>query len=93
MMLRILFRTVGLLFAIGLVPTLSAQNTASTLDGSPTNTPGLVFFEKHMRPLLENRCTKCHSAKANELPPTNCPDPRIVRAGSVSSFDGLMLRE
>ena len=27
----------------------------------------LTFFEDHIRPLLENRCYKCHSAKATEL--------------------------
>ena len=29
--------------------------------------PELTFFEDHIRPLLENRCYKCHSAKATEL--------------------------
>ncbi len=67
MMLRIVFQTACVLFAIGLVPALSAQDAASTADDSPTNPAGLVFFEDHIRPLLENRCYKCHSAKATEL--------------------------
>ena len=67
MMLRIFFQTAWLLFAIGLVPTLSAQNTASAQDDSQKNPVGLAFFEEHIRPLLENRCYKCHSAKATEL--------------------------
>ncbi len=67
MMLRLFFQTACLLFAIGLAPTLSAQNPASTPDDSQKNPAGLVFFEDHIRPLLENRCYKCHSAKATEL--------------------------
>ena len=27
----------------------------------------LAFFEEHIRPLLQNRCYKCHSAEAKEL--------------------------
>ncbi len=36
-------------------------------DAPPSNPAGVEFFEKHIRPLLAERCYQCHSAKAEKL--------------------------
>lgn len=56
----------ALAFNIGFICSLRADDDplAKEVKISPAD---LAFFEEHIRPLLQNRCYKCHSAEAKEL--------------------------
>ena len=43
-----------------------ADDGPSSKDGK-ISSADLAFFEEHIRPLLQNRCYKCHSAESKEL--------------------------
>jgi hypothetical protein len=47
--------------------TSRADDGPSAPSQATISTDELMFFEEHIRPLLENRCYKCHSATATEL--------------------------
>src|SRR5687767_4904545 len=52
--MRLRFMLVWLVAAVGLVGAARAE---------PTTTEGLEFFETKVRPLLVEKCGKCHTAK------------------------------
>jgi len=45
---------------------LRAADVPTAIDGK-INSADISFFEEHIRPILENRCAKCHSAQAKDL--------------------------
>ena len=65
--LAFLLRSVVLLFAICPLPLLIAASPRMPSDDGQASPVGIAFFEENIRPLLENRCYKCHSAQATEL--------------------------
>ena len=46
--------------------------------GGPIRDEDLAFFEKHIRPLLANRCYECHSADSKELQGSLLVDSRTT---------------
>ncbi len=65
--LSFLLRSIVLLFAICPLPLLFAASPPNPSDDGQASPVGIAFFEENIRPLLENRCYKCHSAQATEL--------------------------
>lgn len=72
--LAFLLRSVVLLFAICYflfatwpLPLLIAASPPMPSDDGQASPAGIAFFEENIRPLLKNRCYKCHSAQATEL--------------------------
>jgi mono/diheme cytochrome c family protein len=59
-------RQLALLAALVAVPTL-VQLAAAADSATATDRDGIDFFEKRVRPVLIERCYKCHSAKSEKL--------------------------
>ena len=52
---------------VQLIAESHADDAPSQQNDGKSTPEGIAFFEESIRPLLENRCYKCHSAKATEL--------------------------
>ncbi len=61
------FRSLVLLIAICHLRLSIAVAAPMSSDDSHASPASIAFFEESIRPLLENRCYKCHSAQATEL--------------------------
>ncbi len=61
------FIPVVLTMLVMLVSTLAADDSPSPMSEPKRTTADTAFFEEHIRPLLENRCYKCHSAQSTDL--------------------------
>ena len=64
------YKLLNLLLVSVLAGSLVADDDTQTLQASsdPKSSPAdIVFFEENIRPILEARCYKCHSASSNDL--------------------------
>ena len=52
---------------LALVSTLVADDNLPPSSEAKPTPADTAFFEEHIRPLLENRCYKCHSAQSTDL--------------------------
>jgi len=54
------------MFAVCAPANLMGQTPNAPTDAAPTDTSKLEFFEKHIRPLLIEKCYECHSHESGE---------------------------
>jgi len=56
------FVAAAMIYFVIALPADGAEN-----EPQPADAKGIEFFERHVRPVLVERCHKCHSAKSDPL--------------------------